>query len=262
MVTINLDLVKEVAHVSIRRAYVFMGLGINAANSDELDDYHLPGIVQIRAIPGDPTPDQIQGFKNEFRVWVIGNAIREIIQGFEHYLRASYDVLLQVRRSQGNDIEVAPLIREFDHKGVDRRLRLLAAEFDFLIPEFVDFHGLTKARNCLTHARGYVRSQDCTEGGNLVLKWRAFDFSVDTNDGQIIEMPRDLLDPLHIEAGGRVGVRPVDRTLSFCVGERIEVSPHDLRELCSAAQMFVEQSHKNMITVLEGMGVPVIKPND
>jgi hypothetical protein len=63
--TINLDLDQmwEPVSVGIRRAYVFAGLGTNAALHPDLNDFHLPGLIKFSFVPYTATPDVNTGVK-------------------------------------------------------------------------------------------------------------------------------------------------------------------------------------------------------
>ena len=50
-ITFNIDHIIEPVAVGVRRAYVFLGLGLNAANDPSHVNYHLPVNFTLSFIP-------------------------------------------------------------------------------------------------------------------------------------------------------------------------------------------------------------------
>lgn len=258
MVRIDLRKLSETAYVSIRRAYVFMGLGVNAADSDHISSCHLPGIFSYSIVPKNISDEQFSNYKSEFRYWIVGSAIREIIEGFEHFLRGVYDVLLFADRNQNGGIGVGKLISEFDKKGVSGRLELLRKRYGCEVPDSIDFSALTNARNCLTHNRGVVRTRDTVDGKKLVLSWRVLKTWIKTNDGKKIDLDKSQKESIYVEKGGNVFIQSEQKIVEFVVGDRVQIAPVDLEELCFSAQIFVGETQKEVVRILERLGVKLV----
>ena len=64
----------------VRRASVFLGLGVNAARNPQFKDYQLQNLALFRIMP-DALPDEtIAHFKENFEEWVISCALRELTE--------------------------------------------------------------------------------------------------------------------------------------------------------------------------------------
>ena len=85
-VSISLDDIKEVALRGIRRAALFMGLGVNAATNPGQSKYSLSTFTYLDVI-GRPLNDaEIPDTKTHFKKWVEGNGLRELNESFAVYL--------------------------------------------------------------------------------------------------------------------------------------------------------------------------------
>jgi hypothetical protein len=105
---INIDLRKvlEVALLGVRRAGMFIGLGVNAAENPAIIDYQIHGFKEIHLLPVDLPLPAIEASKSDFRQWVIGNGLTELLHHYSLFLDESYAVGLvakSVRKS--NDID-------------------------------------------------------------------------------------------------------------------------------------------------------------
>jgi len=88
--TINIDLQKleDLAHVGVRRATIFMGLGLNAAHKEDFNDYELSKLpvipsqtdLPIELIPRGLPVERVQEFKKEFATWVTACGMRELLE--------------------------------------------------------------------------------------------------------------------------------------------------------------------------------------
>ena len=84
--TINFSHLKEISLLGIRRATVFLGLGLNAAKREDFSDYQLPGDVPIRFVSDNLPADKVMEFKDAFAKWIISCGLRELMETFAVYL--------------------------------------------------------------------------------------------------------------------------------------------------------------------------------
>jgi hypothetical protein len=80
-IEINLDKILDVAIRGVRRAAIFMGLGVNAASDTEFTDYQLTHLTKIKIVP-DVAPEVVTHFKDEFKIWIEANGFRELVEAF------------------------------------------------------------------------------------------------------------------------------------------------------------------------------------
>ena len=162
--TFNLDVIFEPASTGISRAYVFVGLAVNALGDSRLTNFHLPGKGQFRFVPDAPSPEVVEGYEQEFAHWVVANALREITEAFGITLDRLFEACLiadyAVNRRTGSHISA---LNEFQRAGVSGKLKRLQETFGIKSGVSDEFRSLTQARNCLSHRRGIVGAEDCTD---------------------------------------------------------------------------------------------------
>jgi hypothetical protein len=176
----DLDPIMDVAHVGIRRALFFMGLGINAANRSDFRDYQLSKIptarIQRYKFFSDDLPNErIDEVKQEFAQWITGNGLREIQEHLAMFLDQFHRFILLVRQTKGAiDEEVAEKSqREFERFGVPNKIDMLQKRFAIELEYAKEVASLYEARNCLTHDLGIVSQRRLNEGDKFKVRWRA-----------------------------------------------------------------------------------------
>ncbi|MFC4270777.1 hypothetical protein GQF03_03515 [Sneathiella chungangensis] len=256
-VTINLNDISSIGSTAIRRAYAFMGFGINAAENPDQKQVVLPGIVKPRIFPENASNEDLNMLKAGFKTWITGNALRELVEGFEHYFRAVLITLIRTHRSKGHEIDFNKLLRDFDNKGIGGKLELIRKEFNVEIPKSVDFVAINYARNSLTHGRGYIRPRDCNEDKALVMQWRAIEIWVDSNDGEKIPIKSDSDEPIPVQAGGTIKLQPFDQVKKIDAGTPLDLTPKELEGLFFACQIFVNELQNNLIPIFQSIDITI-----
>jgi len=66
---LNIDEIREISYIGIRRAYVFMGLGINSANNESFIDYDLSPTTKYHFLPLKLTIDETRKLLSKFNKW-------------------------------------------------------------------------------------------------------------------------------------------------------------------------------------------------
>src|SRR5690606_3900044 len=207
--TIKFNEIGDVGFIAIRRAYAFMGFGINAAENPEQNRVVLPGIGRPHIFPEEVSKEDLKKLKAEFKTWITGNALRELVEGFEQYLREVFHALIRTHLSKNIALDVKNLIRGFENVGIGGKIDLIREQFKVEIPTTVDFAAINLARNSLTHGHGYIRPRDCNEEGALVMQWRVIEIWVDSNNDEKISLKTNSDEPILLEAGGNVMIRPI-----------------------------------------------------
>lgn len=238
---INLPHIQEIANTGVRRAALFMGIGINTAMNPDFVDYQLhkaqgehPTIAPD-FLPRDSDKETIEGYKQEFSVWITGCGFREILEFYGLTLNHIHRFALLVKTQDVNQKfskEPSKAHSEFyKTPSISRKIQLLQEGFG-ITPKYPEalsaFH---YARNALTHGLGYVRKDDCTEDGILRLKWLIMDVygeGHETGD----KTP-------FTEMVGKATTEPVSLMLEvkekekvFKLGEKVVLTAGDLWEIC------------------------------
>jgi hypothetical protein len=196
-VQIDLDKVWNPIGVGIRRAYVFAGFGINAANDARLVDYHLPGLVKLNFAPESVDQDFLGEYKHEFANWILSNALREVIESLEVCLGNVFQVAALAAQSKRKPLS-RKVVRDFNRSGASGRLKILRSEFGFTSKHDSYIDSLNLLRNCLTHRRGTVTDQDCNDslGRHLKVTYLRFQLEQQTASGDNVVIPPETVGPL------------------------------------------------------------------
>jgi len=262
-VTINYDLVLDTALKGVRRAAVFMGLGLNAALDPNYRSYELIDIAALQLVPANADESTITHYKENFALWITANGLRELIEAFSIFLDQVYDTsqLIAVHKGQRSSDDATKSYKRFTEKGVRDKLQILGTDSG-IVASHADYIGtIYLARNCLTHRLGRVDTRDCNEGSELVVKWIGLDFLITTKSGETAVMELPLKEPLLLEEEATISVRSTVHEQKYGAGTVIHLPPKHLAEIC----MFIAEEAKSVIrSALEyarRLGVEIQGPN-
>lgn len=232
-IILNLDDDIEILRTGVRRADIFMGVGLNAAENTPPISHLLAteSIHVIDLVKKNLTPDEQTHVNLEFAKWIRANGLRELVETFAIFSDRLYIALFLM--SQGTDArgeKLKPIVR-FEKLGVTDKIDVMSK----LIP--VDdgdrrvLRSLNQARNCYAHRRGIVGKRDLNPGEqSMLLRWNGFRMEVREPDGNIIseaEMYEHVF-----QRGGEIDLRVVERTREFAVGAELVLEKQDLKEIC------------------------------
>ncbi len=65
-INVDLDEIRDIAHKGVRRAAVFMGLGLNAAADEEFKNHRLSQLTNVDLVPTDAGEAQIGAFTEAY----------------------------------------------------------------------------------------------------------------------------------------------------------------------------------------------------
>ena len=251
-IEINLDNILDVAVRGVRRAAIFMGLGVNASLDTEFTNYQLTHLTKIQIVP-NVTPEVVTHFKDEFKIWIEANGFRELVETFSKYIDALHQTCLVI--SNGTEEQQ----KTFEQQGFPNKLNLLDTRFS-VGPKHIDYlKSLNKARNCLTHRRGIVGQEDFTVGNSLSVLWLGMDLYVETPAGEKHMLNAIPEGGLLLPDGGSVMMQMMERERTFAIDSQVKFSTLDLAEICwffdrearSAIASAIEFAKKSGVTVNE-----------
>jgi hypothetical protein len=225
--TIHLDRMLNIVGLGVRRATAFMALGVRVGNDQTVNSVLLDTNFSIQFMPEDMAVEAIRNVQQDFRVWIVGNGLRELDQ----YTSIFADRVFEARRF--GEFHRRPLTQEaideiaaFAGKtSVSEKLKLIAERFGLDTDVRPCMTGLSKARNALTHNMGFVGERHCTHDSELRLSWIGMQFVV---GDRVVAGP---FDQIHVEKGTQIQfqILPHDRT--FPLNSPIVLTPHDLQEI-------------------------------
>lgn len=230
---IDFETLLEYARTGIRRASIFMGLGVHAATSPAIRNFDLSRETKLRVV-ADTSDDKLLGeYKSEFRSWVIVNGLREIHEAFTEYLEKLNQACLTIGWVAG---EFTPEAcdrhhKNFHRKGLPDKFEILRKSFGVITQHEDGVNSLNDARNCFTHRRGIVGPDDFNHEDQLRLRWRTLDIYFIPAGGQPV-LNRHIPEGGLPMPGGFIESKYVERICSFSKGEILELSPLQLAEIC------------------------------
>jgi len=262
MPAIDFTKIIEVASIAIRRSSIFMGLGVNAAESDNLRDYDLSAETKLRVVPQTNDQETLSTYKAEFRAWIIANGLRELHEGFTDFLERLHDACLTLGLSVGafTPEQCDKLHKSFHRDGFPDKFEMLRKRFRVGTEHEPSLLSINAARNCFTHRRGRVGQKDLTDGQALVLTWKSIDFYITPTGQEPILTDNICPSGLPTPDGGEIEARPVVRELKFLPNSYIEFTPRHLADLCFAASEAANQLAASAVEYARGLGVKINEP--
>jgi hypothetical protein len=244
-VQVNIDCValRKIAEIGVRRAALFLGLGLNGVNQPGFKDYELHKLPQGENL-GSIAPDiiargapdhAIERFKAEFSTWVTGCGLREMLEHYGLMLDHMHKYCLLVAQVR-HFIDVLGDPEKLQFKfarrlGVPDKHEALKNRFQIESEFASDIDALWSARNALTHGLGIVRAEDAAADGTLVLRWLAFEINARGEETGSVVPLRKLFGMVTTEPMG-IYLGAVKRERSYTVGDKIALAPQDLYEIC------------------------------
>lgn len=257
----------------ITRGSMLMACGWNTASRAEAVDTHLPGFIQLIDAPRDLTPVQLEGFRNDYRAWIVGNGFRELIAVLESVLDSIHMILAysehSLKRKHGRETKKA--CAAFERLGLSPKFARLEKRYGIDLDLSGHFETLTLARNCLTHRDGIVTEKDCNADGRLRITWLGVDSSIVEGGGREHVLTLDTIGPIDStkfegDENPKLNIAWVERELTVAPGQRIYIPPRQLQEICSMGSMVCLRLCQRTINwclsrgIAVNNGVPVPEP--
>lgn len=257
---INLDSLLDVAQRGVRRASVFLALGVNSARDPRMCNYMFPKDVLIQVLPEGLDHKTVEHFKTEFEKWVVLSGLRDLIETFSVYLDGVHKVglLIAIKAGDMKPEETEDFERAFEWKGIEDKLKTLKDRFGIDTPKGKYLVSISKARNCLAHRQGIVATHDTDSSGVLRVVWWAIDLFAETLEGREISlMPPLPEEGVILEQGGQIKMRFIDREREFHLGQVLELTTHDLAEICFLVSLAANEVMSGVISFVRSHGIQI-----
>lgn len=260
-ITLDFDKLLEVALKGVRRASIFMGLGVNAALDEQFKSFQLSHISNIQLVPSNVPDETFRHFKEEFRIWIEAAGLRELSETFATYLDALHRACLVVQTVQAKApiAEIEEKQTTFAAEGLPNKLNILRQRFSVEPKHSRYIVSIARARNCLAHRRGIVGVEDLREDKELQVMWLGMDLFVETPTGEKHYLNETPKEGILLPDGGTVTMQFVERKRAFSLGAKLTLSTRDLAEIC----WFYEREARSALTTAMAFtktsGVPLAK---
>lgn len=225
----DLNLTYRTALAGIHRAYVFMQFGVQGVSVSDFEQTALRGRrPELLIVPEPIASDVLQDYLTQFRSWVVGNGLRELVETYCQFLDEVYVRGLEVLTTPDLDRRR----RVFEQASLRDKIRRLRDEMDIEGVFGRHFENFSAARNALTHGVGTVRQRDCTDGDELVLILGGIDLYFVGDDGVRYRVGDE---PNGMRVREPLETVNVNREKRWKVGQKVILSAYELAEICFMA---------------------------
>jgi hypothetical protein len=263
-VILDLDKLADIGLKGVRRAAVFMGLGLNAAHDPAFKNYQLSNVpnietnaIRVELIPSNVNDETLSHFKKEFGVWVIANGLREVIERYAAFLDSVHHACLVMacNKQKLKPADPEKLDRSFRFKGIEDKLCELERRFG-IKPKHPDYIvSINQARNCLTHRLGQVGLEDCKGGKALEIKWVGMDLQIQLESGKIISLNKKESEHIVLREPGSLQMKFVERLKSFPFRSFVTFQMPELAEICKFLLGSIQEVSASAIQYANSIGI-------
>ena len=255
-VTIDFGKIHATAIKGLNRSAVFLGLGVNAADREDLKEYHLTNDTNFRILP-ESVPDEILAeWKKEFRIWIVGCGFRELVHWLCVFYDRTYLACCIIDRSHDEK-----KIRNFNRMGMAGKIAKLKNEFGVGSQHDGKLSSFYPIRNCFVHRLGRVGKEDIIDGNPLSLRFLRFQlvFIAPSQKETIIPNSFDpkfqgFVSPVE---GGGLGLKWSEKKIEFNRGDWIILSPKDLTQILFFTRWCVKQVTETALDYAKSQGIPI-----
>jgi hypothetical protein len=232
---INLNALAERGRVGARRATAFVAMGQKAWSDESITSAAIEAPFSIKLLP-DPLPEEMANeVRSDYRLWVIGNALTEIVQGLSHFADQLFEIAVlityegkTVPREALNRIRICRNDTSL-HSKLQR-----VAQLGLKVPLLNYTDGWTRARNAFAHNHGIVGRRHAVPPKNqLTIGWQKFQFAI---DGQQIE---NIIGH-HVEQGGMLEFAFAPTSRAFNLDNQIAFSEEEILNICFTSFVHVD----------------------
>lgn len=241
----------------LQKSIDLVSFGLQAAENLKINSLIIPG-ARFHLTPARNKTMEVEEARAEFRVWVLGNGLRDCVNAIGpslEWARKTSFIWTREGEVSVNEDGTLHLSAQFSGKEWNEQLVREGAEFEFWplrkkigflnesyglkIPEVTDLIlSISYARNCLTHRRGVVGPEDIRDDSTkkFVVHWKEMQLTAHGDEGSRILDP-----PAEVEGGEQISFGYSDASKEFELGERIEFTPQEFVQLATTFLLFAFQ---------------------
>jgi hypothetical protein len=258
-VQINFAQMRQPADIGIVRASVFLGLVTNAAAANPPLSHVLDDRWQFRFVADELPPGTGAHFNEVFTYWVMGNALRELVDAFSAFLIRCRPVVRVFETRQINTEEFSQLAALIEVKNISQQYAELGELIGLEATYAEMFETFRQARNCLSHRRGVVARRDVnTDDGCFRLRWCFLGTFLRDSDGTEQLIDNDTIGKGIVTGpdGAVIVSRLTWKEKKFAVGSQIVLTRHDLGEICFGVHSATTHVIRRMHDYALAHGIP------
>lgn len=255
-ININLDHIVETLRKGVRRADIFMGIGLNASTNAPPISHVLAteGFHHINLVKDNLTQGEQEHVALEFGKWVRASGIRELIETFSVFCDQLYRALFVMQRLKGDREMKLMTPAQFEQKGVGDKMEALSTLIEVSEADRRVLRSLNQARNCYAHRQGRIGERDVSaDTKSMVLIWNAFQVEAQEPNGNIV-VEQDLIGYL-FEEGGMMQLRVIERIREFALGAELVLDKRDLKEICFSTLNIGQRLLHQTVELAKNLGI-------
>lgn len=260
MININIDEMRELVGVGIRRTSAFVRFGLDKLEEWDGADFNLSASLYYQFWPHEIAEDDRNAAREEYRSWLVGSCLRELDLFYGLFLDRVWFAI------EAGELHKKSVLSDymFDSKfsritNVANKQRQVAEKLG-TADQYEELNSLSLARNALAHHAGLVRSPvDCNNASRDVLevKWLGFDMLA-MRGGEERVVAQAPLDTKELPGEGeiRIAVRFTPRQLIIPAGAKIAFTRSQLAELCMFYKILGDKTIDGLMAFYRTKGLP------
>lgn len=209
-----------------------MGLGVNSAEDDQLCNYQLTPVTNLKLLQDGLDKSTVENFKENYKEWVLNTAFRDALEAFHIFVEELFVCLIVLKKKAPSLEVVKKDIERFEKLPFPSKMEHLRKQFS-VEPEYINhIKSINKTRNCLAHRGWVVSTNDYNNKPKsaLVLSWRGMNMVLTDKDGERKCHMSELVGVV-TKHETQVGLRFTDRSKEFTSGQVITLEPKELAEI-------------------------------
>lgn len=255
-IKVNLDAIVEVLRKGVRRADIFMGIGLNAATHEPPISHVLAteGFKHINLVKEELSPEEQAHVALEFGKWVRASGLRELIEAFSIFCDQLYVALFVMQRVKSSEQTKLLPPQQFERRGIADKLDILSDLIQVSDGDKRVVRSLNQARNCYAHRQGRIGEFDLdAESKAMVLVWNAFQVEAKEPNGNIVT--EDELIGYMFKEGAMMQLRVIERERSFPLNSELVLDRQDLKEICLSTLHIGQRLLHQSIAMAKALGI-------
>jgi len=257
-IRIDFDKIREILAKGVRRADLFMGIGLNASTHQPPISHNLiaESGIQIQLTKDVLSENEIMHVNEEFGKWIISNGLRELLETFSIFLNGVYYVIYILSKSTEKEINLIPA--KFEKLGISQQLITLSNIIEISDDDIKIVRSLNQLRNCYAHRNGRVGINDLDEKTqNFSIYWSKIEVLFKEADGTFTKIEEKIGKPT--KGGGEIHWTINIDSAEFKINEEASITKKQAKEICLSILSIGERVFKNSVFFAQEIGAVEIK---